>query len=97
MKFYLNVRKKLTIVRAVKHWNRLSWEVGESPFSELFKTWLDIVLEQPVLDDPSLSRGLDYMIFRTLFHCQLFCESESCIDPYIAVLSCVLIALKLQV
>lgn len=35
--------KYFFIVRVTEHWHRLSREVGESPFLEIFKTNLDIV------------------------------------------------------
>lgn len=40
----LDIRKDCPTMSMVKHWNKLSAEVLESPFSETFKTQLDVVL-----------------------------------------------------
>ena len=43
-KFRLNLRKNVFPLRVTEHWNRLPWEVVESPSPEIFKTRLDMVL-----------------------------------------------------
>ena len=43
-RFRLDIRKKLFIVRAVRHWNRLPNEAVDAPSLEAFKARLDVAL-----------------------------------------------------
>lgn len=44
----LDIRKKLFIVRVVRHWTRLPSKVVGAPYLEAFKAWLDGAFGNPV-------------------------------------------------
>lgn len=44
------------LLKMMQHWNRLPGKVLDSPCVEVVDTWLDVVLWQPALVDPALSR-----------------------------------------
>ncbi|RMC15240.1 hypothetical protein DUI87_07425 [Hirundo rustica rustica] len=56
-KFHLNIRKNFFALRVAEHWDRLPWEVMESPSLETFKTqkptWThsSVTCSSPVLRD----------------------------------------------
>ncbi|KFO79206.1 hypothetical protein N303_01867, partial [Cuculus canorus] len=40
-RFRLDIRRNFFMVRMVRHWNRLSWEVVDAPSLEVFKARLN--------------------------------------------------------
>jgi len=43
-RYHLNVRKHLFTVRVTEHWHRLPRQIVQSPFVEILKSHLDVVL-----------------------------------------------------
>lgn len=48
IKFRLNIKKSFFTDKAVKHWNRLSREVFESSFVEVYNGFVDVVIRNMV-------------------------------------------------
>jgi len=48
-RFRLDVRKTFFTERVVRHWNRLSWEMEDSPSLEVFQKRVDVALWDVVL------------------------------------------------
>ena len=72
----LDIRKYFFTERAVKCWNRLPREAAESPSLEVFKSRVDVALQDMVyggLGRVRLALRLDN--FKGLFQPKLFCES----------------------
>ncbi|KFQ33945.1 hypothetical protein N332_12185, partial [Mesitornis unicolor] len=43
-RFILDIRKKFSTMRVVRHWHRLPWEAVDAPSLEVFKARLDRAL-----------------------------------------------------
>lgn len=56
----MNTRKTV-IVRVAQHWNKINRETEEYPYLEIFRTRLDIVLVNLLVDDSTSTGGLDQM------------------------------------
>lgn len=44
-KFLLGIRKQFSLLRTIKHWNKLLREVVECPSLEVVKTWLETAMD----------------------------------------------------
>jgi len=47
-RFRLDTRRKLFMIRVMRHWNRMPREAGDAPSLKVFKAKLDMALSNPI-------------------------------------------------
>jgi len=81
-RFRVDIRKKFTALKVVRHWPRLPREVVDAPSLETFKARLDRALSNLIELKMSLlmAGGLDWMAFKGRFQPKPF--QDSAIYPF---------------
>ena len=74
----LDVRRKFSMIKVVRHWHRLSREVVDAPSLQTLQVRLDGALSTDgAVGVSAHCRELDLMICKGLFQLKQFCDSMS--------------------